>query len=236
MVLLRSITASLLAATTAYACALDVRQDNIPANFLTIGSDPPADPATLGFQINHLSLNVRNLTASMAYYGSVLGMRHIFTAQLSPTYSVTYMGHAHGGKNGTGYQTGEELLREKNNAQGMLELQYFAASKDEGMTASSVRPNTFSHVGLIVPDMQALQDRCEKLGVKIAKRIGEAGQTSVAVANGWGFGEAAKMSETETDALVMGQELVGFPKLLVIEDPDGNLIEVQQLVPPPGVA
>jgi hypothetical protein len=30
--------------------------------------------------------------------------------------------------------------------------------------------------------------------------------------------------------------MVGFPQLLVIEDPDGNMIEVQQLVQPPGVA
>jgi hypothetical protein len=61
---------------------------------MTLGNDGPADPATLGIWTNHIGLNVRNLTASMQFYGEILGMRHIFTIQYTDTYSLTYMGFA----------------------------------------------------------------------------------------------------------------------------------------------
>lgn len=217
-----------------HACSLESRQDS--SDFLKIGNDGPADEETIGFNINHLSLIVRNLTASQEFYSKVLGLRHIFTAQLTPSYSVTYMGHAHGGKNGTGYQTGQELLREKNNAGGLLEFQYFQNSEDEGITATTVRPNTFSHIGLIVPSLEKAQARMEKFGVKITKRIGQSAEGIKSVENALGFGDFATKNQTERDLLVKGQELVGFAQLLTVEDPDGNMIEIQQLVPPPGVA
>ena len=146
------------------------------------------------------------------------------------------MGHAHGGRNGTGYQTGSELLREKNNANGMIEFQYFANSKDEGGRPSTVRPNTFRHVGLIVPDLKKAQERFEKMGVKVTKRIGVSAEGIKSVENAFGFGEYVTKNQTERELLIQGQEWIGFAQLLIVEDPDGNEIEVQQLVPPPGVA
>lgn len=232
---LRLLSAALLAATSVHGCALETRQD-APPDFMTIGNDGPADMATLGFSLNHLSLNVRNLTASMDFYGKVLGMRHLFTAQLSKDYSVTYMGHAQGGKNGTGFQTGEELLREKNNAAGMIEFQYFAASKDDDVTASTVRTNTFSHIGLIVPSLEEAQKRFEEMGVTVTKKIGLGAEGIKAVENAWGFGETAGVTDEQREELIEGQKLIGFSELIAIEDPDGNILEVQQLVPPPGVA
>ncbi|KEF60730.1 uncharacterized protein A1O9_02291 [Exophiala aquamarina CBS 119918] len=235
MVAVRFLTCCLLLGIQgAYACALEPRQDS--TDFLTVGKDGPADQETLGYNLNHLSLIVHNLTASMEFYGNVLGMRHLFTAQLTPSYSVTYMGHAHGGKNGTGYQTGEELLREKNNAAGLLEFQYFANSEDKNLTATTQRPNTFSHIGLIVPSLEKAQERMEKFGVKISKRIGQSAEGIASVENALGAGEYATKNQTERDLLIKGQELVGFAQLLTVEDPDGNMIEVQQLVAPPGVA
>ena len=59
---------------------------------MTIGTDGPADIATAGIWTNHIGLNVRNLTASMEFYGHILGMRHIFTIQYTESYSLTYMG------------------------------------------------------------------------------------------------------------------------------------------------
>jgi lactoylglutathione lyase len=223
-----------LAVPCAYACSLESRQES--ADFMTIGDDGPADQETIGYNLNHLSLIVHNLTASMEFYGNVLGMRHLFTAQLTPSYSVTYMGHAHGGKNGTGYQTGAELLREKNNAAGLLEFQYFANSEDAGLTATTQRPNTFSHIGLVVPSLEKAQERMERFGVKVTKRIGQSAEGIASVENALGAGAYATKNQTERDLLAKGQELVGFAQLLTVEDPDGNMIEVQQLVPPPGVA
>lgn len=222
------------------ACNLEKRQDDTAAatnSFFTIGTDGPAQPETLGFFFNHLSLIVSDLTASKEFYGNVLGMRHIFTAQLSPHYSVTYMGHAQGGRNGTGFQTGEELLRAKNNAAGLLEFQFLddAADQEERL-ASTRRANTFSHLGLIVPSLQKAQEWFDSHGVNVTKRIGETAVGNDGVLNALGIGEAALTNQTEEVLLEQGQEMVGFPQLLVIEDPDGNMIEVQQLVPPPGVA
>jgi lactoylglutathione lyase len=161
----------------------------------------------------------------------------MFTIQLSPHYSVTYMGHAQGGRNGTGFQTGEELLRNKNNAAGLLEFQYLddAADQEERL-ASTRRANTFSHLGLIVPSLEKAQEWFDSHGVNVTKRIGETADDKDGVRNALGIGEEALTNRTEEALLSQGQQMVGFPKLVVIEDPDGNMIEVQQLVQPPGVA
>lgn len=80
----------------AFSLAATVPLNNaqqLPDGF-TVGTDGPADPATLGFWTNHIGLNVGNLTASKEFYGDVLGMRHIFTIQFTESYSETYMGFA----------------------------------------------------------------------------------------------------------------------------------------------
>jgi lactoylglutathione lyase len=240
MVTTRFLTCCLaFAAQYTNACMLEARQADAAAEdgFFTVGTDGPAQPETLGFFLNHLSLIVSNLTASKDFYGNVLGMRHMFTIQLSPHYSVTYMGHAQGGRNGTGFQTGEELLRNKNNAAGLLEFQYLddAADQEERL-ASTRRANTFSHLGLIVPSLEKAQEWFDSHGVNVTKRIGETADDKDGVRNALGIGEEALTNRTEEALLSQGQQMVGFPKLVVIEDPDGNMIEVQQLVQPPGVA
>lgn len=234
MVRITSLVSCLALAVCSTRAHIEARQDASEA--LTIGKDGPADEETIGFTLNHISMNVANLTETMDFYGKALGMRHIFTAQISPQYSLTYMGHAHGGKNGSGFQTGEELLREKNNAAGLLEFQYFTDSTN--FTASTRRVNTFGHIGLIVPSLQKAEERMDRLGygANIIKRIGEPGIGNERVENALGVGKLATTDPKEKEALAFGQDMVGFSQLLVLEDPDGNMIEVQQLVPPPGVA
>lgn len=113
------------------ACGPVARQvdsnETLPFNY-TQGNDPPAAPETQGYFINHLSLLVSNLTATREWYGEVLGLRHIFTFQLSPSYSLMYMGHSQGGRNGTGYQTGLEMTRDKNNMAGLMEFHEYKVS------------------------------------------------------------------------------------------------------------
>jgi lactoylglutathione lyase len=89
------------------------------------GDDPPADPATRSYFSNHVSFMVSDLAASRQWYGDVLGMRHIFTFELSSDYSIMYMGHSQGGKNGTGYQSGREMARDKTNMTGLIELVWY---------------------------------------------------------------------------------------------------------------
>jgi lactoylglutathione lyase len=107
-----------------------------PSDGLTIGTDGPAPPATIGYTINHFALLVNNLTATRHFYGDILGMRHIFTFQASPTYSVMYMGHAQGGKNGIGYMTGAELFAQKDNIEGLIEFVYLETNNVRNTTPS----------------------------------------------------------------------------------------------------
>ncbi|KAI1844486.1 hypothetical protein JX265_010019 [Neoarthrinium moseri] len=202
------------------ACAIGGRASD---DFI-IGNDPPADPATIGYTINHFSLVANNITASVDFYGRILGMRHVFTFHASPEYQVTYLGHSQGGKNGTGYQTGEELLREKTNTGGLIELLYFKGTNGT-IEASTRSPNTFGHVGLIVPDIQATQSRMEDNGVNILKRVGEdLAVEDGPVARAFGLGGDVESARVAALAGIRG---IGFNGFLIITDPDGNLIEVQ---------
>lgn len=104
--------ASLLAVTLPYVSACGHHDTSSPS--FEVGNDGPADPATLGYTINHFALLTSNITVMKQFYGEVLGMRTIFSYGAGTPYEVLYMGYSHGGKNGTGFQSGEELFAEKN--------------------------------------------------------------------------------------------------------------------------
>lgn len=133
----------------ALSCNLPAQSNSsttLPFN-ITHGIDGPADPATASYFINHVGFVVSNLTATRDWYGEVLGMRHVFTVDLSSEYSskftvfgkgngtvlkncvnfevVMYMAHSQAGRNGRGYQTGAELERNKNNLGGLVEFVYY---------------------------------------------------------------------------------------------------------------
>lgn len=228
------ITASALAvahfALPTLAC--DPRSTNdtegsLPAT--TWGPDTPADPATLGYFINHFSLNVHNLTASIDFYTSVFGLRHIFTMQATEVMYIAYLGHAQGGRNGTGYQTTEEIFREKNNAAGLIELIYLDVPEKD-MPASSEKANTFGHIGVVVPDVEVAQARLEELGtVEILKKIGDhvPGTGKLAEANGlsklvWDQLNEKERTDIEQFVTTMNTRFV------FVADPDGNVVEIQR--------
>jgi lactoylglutathione lyase len=75
------------------------------------------------------------MDASREWYSTVLGMRHVFTIEIAAKYVIMYMAHAQGGRNGTGFQSGEELARDKNNLAGLVEF-----------TQYKVRHPSFSHL------------------------------------------------------------------------------------------
>lgn len=65
-------------------------------------------------------------------------MRMIFLYDETEDYSIMYMAHSQGGKNGTGYQTGADMIAEKNNMQGLIEF-----------TSSKVRISSFSTLSFL---------------------------------------------------------------------------------------
>jgi lactoylglutathione lyase len=120
--LISALLASLLVPSTLGCLPPIKRRSSSAYPDLTVGSDGPADPATLGFMIGHFALLVNDLAATQRFYGDALGMRHIFTYNSSEEYTIMYMGHSQGGKNGTGYQTGDDMFSEVYNMEGLIEF------------------------------------------------------------------------------------------------------------------
>lgn len=195
--------------------------DRAAGGQLAIGNDGQADPATLGYTVNHFSLLVKDMVATKHFYGDVLGMREIFTFHASDAYQIMHMGHSHGGENGSAFQSGEELFAQKANIQGLIE---FLSLKDgDDLVPSTKSTNTFSHVGLVVPDVRATQARMEEFGVRILKAVGEDIEPSSDAARAYGLG--ANLQEAR--AAAAGIERIGFANFLLVTDPDGNLVEIQ---------
>ncbi|KAF2180505.1 hypothetical protein K469DRAFT_692707 [Zopfia rhizophila CBS 207.26] len=204
------------------------RQDSNSTSYpqFTVGNDGPADPATIGYSINHLSFIVNNLTKSHHFYGTILGMRTIFRYDTSKDFAIMYMGHSQGGKNGTGFQTGVELMRDKNNLGGLLELLEVKSQKKK-REFQATASNTLSHLGLIVPDINATQARLESFGVPIIKPVGEKpslDRDSI-IAKAFGFDDP---TSKEAQEALPGIVQLGFTTFIVAADPDGNLLEIQQ--------
>ncbi|KAM0415702.1 hypothetical protein ACHAPT_013342 [Fusarium lateritium] len=219
-----------LLASQAWGCGPVVRAENDTSEYPknTLGSDTASDPTTIGYNLNHLCLNVRNLTASIDFYSRVFGLRELFQLQVTESYTIAYMGHSHGGKNGTGYQTTNELNREKNNAQGLLELIYVDVPKNH-LPPSGEQPNTFGHIGLIVPDINAAQARLDTFpDVRVLKRTGAPLTYGTEIANATSLSPAvvAQLDAVERTVLLKTLSFLNSP-LIYLTDPDGNLVELQ---------
>ncbi|PSN69272.1 hypothetical protein BS50DRAFT_675458 [Corynespora cassiicola Philippines] len=237
-----SIFITLLLPTIALACNYaqldnfqeDINHENRTFQFKFIpGDDPPADPATKGYFVNHVSLLSSNLTATREWYSTVLGMRHIFTIHVSETYSIMYMGHSQGGRNSTGFQSGAEMIRDKNNMAGLMEFQHYSRHPTRRYTPQSTPHLTFSHMGLIVDSLSAAQARFDRLGVRTIKRQGAIDfsperEENRIFAGAWGIPDLGD-EQAQNDFIegLPGMRAIGFGEFILVADPDGNLFEVQ---------
>ncbi len=193
------------------------------------GTDDPADPVTMGFVMNHFSLNVKNVTRSVDFYTKVFGFRLIFIFRGTEKLSVAYLAHSHGGKNGTAYQTTSELNRNKNNMEGLLELVSYT-DQDAELQASTQKSNTFSHLGIIVPDVAAAQRHFLRHGVTLLKRTGERERESARKQLAAAYGMSKPLRTNATEAEILFTILNSVPSAMdfvTAVDPDGNLIEIQ---------
>ncbi|KAF5609902.1 lactoylglutathione lyase [Fusarium subglutinans] len=178
--------------------------------YLVLGTDSPPDWGTTGYFINYFAISTRNLTASLDFYSRVLGFRKMLTLHVFKTYSITYLAHAHGG---------------------LLEI-YYLDIPNKNIESSSQHPNTFAHIGLVVPDAQAIQERLETMpDVKIVKRYGEkftdiTDDLVIGPAVGLPSSVVAQLRLEQREAVVQGLGHSVDP-LLFIVDPDGNFIEIQ---------
>lgn len=196
----------------------------------TLAGDGAApDPVTMGNFINHLCINVRNLTESVDWYNRAFGLRLMFTMQVTEHFSISYMGHSHGGHNGTGYQTSEELNRQKNNIEGLIEFIHVDIP-DWNLPSGLKMPNTFSHIGMVVPDIVATQGHLESIGANIKKSHNEPFVLGGFFADGSGLPDDLSVV-TQEERVTIEQVLmpVNTP-LIFVADPDGNIVEVQPQV------
>lgn len=195
------------------------------------GDDSPSSPITSGNFINHVCLNVRNVTESVNWYNKAFGLRLMFTLQVSEHFSISYMGHAQGGRNGTGYQTSDELNRDKNNIEGLVEL-INVDSPAWDLPSGMKTPNTFSHIGMVVPDLKAAQKHLEAMGANIPKGHNEDFVLEGAFADVAGLTAAADRGEISPEEWQLIEKVL-YPlntPMIFVADPDGNIIEVQEQV------
>jgi lactoylglutathione lyase len=202
-----------------------------PFPTVVIGGNAYADLATTGFVLNHFCLNVNNLNASIEFYTKVFGMRLIFTFWATEKMSISYLAHSHGGKNGTAYQTVSELNQNKNNMEGLLELIYYDYDCTDEHPSTIELDNTFSHLGMVVPDIHAAQKRFEEFGVPVLRGAGETAteEFEKKLASAYGLGKAWDDNKEEVIDLlnVILASVPGINDFVFVTDPDGNLIEVQ---------
>jgi lactoylglutathione lyase len=139
------------------------------------------------------------------------------------------VGYSHGGKNGTGYQTGEELLAEKTNIEGLIELISSKPKNEFPPTTKGL--NTFSHVGLVVPDTKQIEARMQEFGVKVLKQVGKMPVPGTAAGEllERAFG-VSTYTEEEQKAALDALAVIGFEDFLIVTDPDGNVLEIQDQV------
>lgn len=197
---------------------------------MVLGPDTPSHPETIGQFINHFALNVNNLTQSLEFYRDIFGMRHLFTYNLTPHISFTYLSHSQGGRNGSAYQTTEEMLRYKNNNGGHLELFHLNTTKED-IPGPDQKVSTLGHVGIVVPDMEVAQARMEAYGVKIYKKIGEPMPTDGPLADKNSIGDTSGLSDDEWELFQATMSEFQMSTIFAA-DPDGNLLEVLPLNEP----
>ncbi|KAK4447959.1 Glyoxalase/bleomycin resistance protein/ dioxygenase [Podospora aff. communis PSN243] len=216
---------ALLPSLTLACPPLHPRQSE-PFPITTPGPPIPPSPSTAGYFLNHAALNVRNLTASITWYRDMLGYQLLFTHRVSPRYTVAYLAHSVLSDDATWPKTVEELTADmmSGRARGLLELLHFEydGGREKRQDGGGVR-SVFRHLGLIVPDMMAAQERMEGLGADMIKRVGEEVDFEGPV--GVAFGEEFAERYAE-DAELITQALMG---VLLVLDLDGNMVEVQAL-------
>lgn len=89
---------------------------------------------------------------------------------------------------------------------------------------------------MIVPDINKTQSYLEHHGVEILKPVGEAIKTFTGpINNAYNLGQYAGAHIAAKKALIKAQGIIGIPLMLLVADPDGNLVEIQQQEQLPGV-
>ncbi|KAF1975004.1 hypothetical protein BU23DRAFT_441469, partial [Bimuria novae-zelandiae CBS 107.79] len=178
------------------------------------------------YSISHLSLVTSNLTRAIAFYEQGLGLQHIFTYNPIPKYHIAYLGH-----NTANFTSCAEFTQRKNEVKGLVEFIYLEGATNKPLSTMQ-KPNTYSHFGLVVPDVKVAEERIITLGGKVIKGTGEElDVTNNELTNAYELGVEAigSLQEGELEAIAEAfrDPSTGATASSFVADPDGNLIEIQ---------
>jgi lactoylglutathione lyase len=95
--------------------------------------------------------------------------------------------------------------------------------------ATTDATNTFSHVGVVVPDIEATQARLDQYsGYEMLKRLNDPVPRSCKLANAMNLGEnvVAQLYDEEFQQILAIFDVINAP-FIFVADPDGNVVEIQ---------
>ncbi|KAJ5645302.1 hypothetical protein N7507_011313 [Penicillium longicatenatum] len=181
--------------------------------------NPPQDPATKNYRLNHLALRITDPARSLHFYVDLLGMRVVFTMNAGP-FTIYYLGHPPDTTDEGGMEKWVETTAQMpvlTRTSGLLELFHVHGTEngngEVGISNGNVPPNLgFAHLGFTVPDVNAAVERLRAGGVEILKEPGVCSRDSV------------PLSEWEAERGVGVGEIHGnyawfFEKFAMVADP-----------------
>lgn len=135
---------------------------------------------TVGYQLNHFMLRIRDPARTLHFYVNLMGMRVIFTLNGGP-FTVYYLGYPSTEIDRADLQAWASKLTTPGTmgkTLGLLELKHIHGSEKplmEGgyeIATGNEPPNMgFGHLGFTVPDVHATVERLRKERVKILKEL-----------------------------------------------------------------
>ncbi|KXJ90743.1 Glyoxalase/Bleomycin resistance protein/Dihydroxybiphenyl dioxygenase [Microdochium bolleyi] len=173
---------------------------------------PLGGPVATVSALDHLVLTVSSLEASVRWYTSVLGMRHvIFGPNAPPASSSSSLN--------TALPTASAPRRRHALAFGRSKINLHEAGREFEPKAAKPGPGTADLCFLIREDVEGLPARFEAAGVEVLMH--DEGDDDKSVAK-----EVREMEKKKKTAVVTRTGARGPLRSIYLRDPDGNLIEL----------
>jgi catechol 2,3-dioxygenase-like lactoylglutathione lyase family enzyme len=172
-----------------------------------------------GFATQHFSLNVADLNAALHFYIDVLGMVELFSLDLADSFKIVNVGYVTDG------------------VPFWIELAYLQPDSTDPpakpIVPPGVRSGTFSHFGLMVTNLTAAREKMLENDIPILKDIGEDLDIMSPFFTAVGLDRLPPSCDNHQklrEQIIANLRSGGFTNMILVEDPDKNLIE---LMPPP---
>jgi len=160
---------------TSLLCPVGVQQPGDLENNPPILDDHP----TIGYQLNHCMLRIRDPKATLHFYMELMGMRTIFTLNAGP-FTIYFLAYPQTPEHRADPAAfSQDLIPHSVMCRtlGLLELCHYHGSEDQPpsfISNGNTPPHLgFNHLGFTVPDVRKAVDRLRREGVKVVKDVDE---------------------------------------------------------------